>query len=348
MYGYSKIDNTGGTMNVCNATTCNSASAIVINADNTDIVNGTGGTLNLNKDVTLGYDHSLDSDGAVNIKGVSAVNNLILNDTAVFYSKGATTFSDTYQKVQLNNSAQLNIGSSGTLSATTATGANSVLVLNNSSSIANAGTITFKGTATLAGTSSITNDDSGSPATFTVDDASTYVNYLQVGSIAGDTPTFTNSAGGTVNVDDETASGNGELRVYHGGSYVNSGTTNTWYLNVGRHSTVDGGTFTNTGISGLVNVYSTSTSTATPALDLYRGQITNDSTAAGIGFGNFYIKGYLYMFGTGTGADSATFTNSGITYLLSNMYLYDYSALQLKFRQRKSLDSFDRSNECLW
>lgn len=334
MYGYSKIDNTGGTMNVCGSS-CTSTSVITINANNTDIVNGTGGTMNLNGDVTLDYDHYFDSDGAVNIKGISSVAyNLILNTSVVFYTKGATTFSGTYQKVQLNGSTQLNLGSSGSLTSAPATASNSLLELNSTSSITNLGAINFKGTATLKNTSSITNgNDSQAAATFTIDDASSFVNYLQLGSTGSDAPTFTNKKGATVTVDDETSGGNGELRVYYDGSYSNAGTTNTWYLNVGRHSTTDGGTFTNTGDSGFVNVFSTSSSTGTPALDLYKGEIINNSTYLHgnetTSYGSFYIKGYMYMLGTGTGGDAATFTNSGAVYHISTCYMYDYGTLNI-------------------
>lgn len=330
MYDYTKIDNTGGTMNVCNSTSCTSTSVVAINTNNTDIVNGTGGTMNLNGDLSLGYDAYLNSDGAINIKGNSSSTNLSLSGTAIFETKGATTFSGTYQKVIMDASSQLKVGSTGTLSATTATGANSTLFVKNTASVTNAGEVTFKGYVELSDTATITNDDSGAEAKFTIDDTSSYVNYLQVGIVSTDTPTFTNAAGGIVTIDGDATSGDGELRVYHGGLYENEGTTNTWYLNVGRHSgtITDGGTFTNAGTAGMVNVYSTSAAAATPALDLYRGQITNTSTYVGTN-GSFYVRGYLYMLGTGTGLDSATFANSGAVYHTNNLYIYNYSTLDL-------------------
>jgi len=315
MNTYSKINNTG-LFNVCNTTSCaTSPSVISVTANNTDIVNGTGGTLNINGDLVLGWDNFVDSDAAINIKSNTG-SNFMLNTNADFYSKGATTLSGTYQNTILNGAAQLRIGSTGSFTSNPTTKANSVLTLNNTSSITNAGSIAFTASVSLNNSSTITNNDSGAAATFTIDDqGGATVNSITLNNSATttDNATFTNTAGATTTVGAGTTSlTDGRIYVYNAGQFNNTGgTVSAATLWVGNQGSVrNGGTYTNSGTTGSTTLRYVSTTAGNYGIYIYQGHLDNSNATVSP---SFICNAPIYLNGTDASTENkGRLTNSGI------------------------------------
>ena len=144
---------------------------------------------------------------------------LVMNTNGVINNVGSFTASSF---VSMTGNSNIVNGSTATFNLNAATTSDAFIILNSASSVDNAGTFTVKGHIVINDTSDFTNDDAGNPSTLTVDDSTTYVNYIQLNNSA----TFNNNTGATTTVGKDTTV-DGEIRLYNTSVFTNNSTVNT-------------------------------------------------------------------------------------------------------------------------